>query len=154
MPANISTHITYDEATKSQTAIRQGIDNTPNAEQLAAMRLVAHNIFEPVRKHFGGKPIAVTSFFRCEALNQAIGGSAFSQHRKGEAIDVDGDVHGDPGNTEIFHFIRENLNFDQLIWEYGTDDKPDWVHCSYKAEGNRKQVLRAVKGRGYIPWTP
>ena len=143
----ISTHISYKEATASQTATRKGISNETNAEQLKNMQEVAYKIFEPVRAHFG-KPIFINSFFRSPELNKAIGGSATSQHCKGEAIDIDGDRTG-VSNKEIFEYIREHLVFDQLIWEFGTDIHPEWVHASYTNERkNRKQVLRAKKSNG------
>lgn len=149
MPARISQHISYSEATKSQTATRLGIDNAPDAEALEAMQHVASTIFEPVRAHFGGRPIAITSFYRSPALNHAIGGSATSQHCRGEAIDIDADVFDGPTNRAIFEYIRTQLAFDQLIWEFGTDENPAWVHVSAKVQGNRGQVLRAIKADGF-----
>ena len=141
----ISTHVSYEEATKSQTAIYKGIDNTPNDEELANMKYIAENIFEKVRGKFNC-PIAISSFFRCTKLNKAIGGSSSSQHCKGEAMDLDADVFGITTNKRIFDFIRKNLEFDQLIWEFGTDNNPDWVHVSLKKNGyNKKQILQAVK---------
>lgn len=138
--SNISEHITLAEAIKSQTAIRKGIDNTPNSDQIAAMKLVAEKVFEPIRNHFG-VPIGVSSFFRSQKLNKAIGGAASSQHTKGEAIDIDGDIFGGVSNRAIFDFVRLNLEWDQLIWEYGDSYNPSWVHVSYKAIGNRRQIL-------------
>ncbi len=144
----ISKHITYKEATRSNTAIRKGIKNEPNSEQLLAMKTVAEKCFEPVRVHFN-KPIRINSFFRSEELNEVIGGSKTSQHCKGEAIDMDG-LNG-LSNAEIFYYILTNLEFDQLIWEYGTDENPDWVHVSFtNSRKNRKSVLKAVHGKGYI----
>lgn len=137
----ISKHITYEEATKSQTAVRRGIDNTPNAQQLEAMKLVAEKIFEPIREHFG-IPIAITSFYRSPALNKAVGGAKNSQHVLGEAIDIDGQVLGGVSNSTIYKFVKDNLAFDQLIWEYGNAAEPDWVHVSYRKSGNRNQVVR------------
>lgn len=145
----ISKHISYKEATRSNTAIRKGINNTPDGDQLIAMKLVAEKVFEPMREHFG-KPIRINSFLRVSALNVAVGGSKSSQHCKGEAIDMDG-LNG-LTNKEIFDYIKNNLDFDQLIWEYGTDKEPDWVHVSYSANGNRKQILKAIKGKGYVIW--
>lgn len=145
----ISKHISYKEATRSNTAIRKGINNTPDGDQLIAMKLVAEKVFEPMREHFG-KPIRINSFLRVSALNVAVGGSKSSQHCKGEAIDMDG-LNG-LTNREIFNYIKDNLDFDQLIWEYGTDKEPDWVHVSYSANGNRKQILKAIKGKGYVIW--
>jgi len=143
----ISEHISIKEATFSSTATRKGIDNTPNATQIENMKLVATKVFEPLRKHFN-TPIGISSFFRSEALNKAIGGSASSQHCKGEAIDIDADIFGGVTNGEIFKYIKENLEFDQLIWEYGNTTDPDWVHVSYSKSGNRRQILKAIKVGG------
>lgn len=138
----VSPHITLAEATKSQTAVRKGINNTPSATELQRMRIVAMRVFEPVRE-FIGQPLLVSSFFRCIELNKAIGGASTSQHALGEAIDIDGDPYG-VSNKEIFDYIRKKLVFDQLIWEFGNDNEPDWVHVSYTTRyPNRKQVLRA-----------
>lgn len=145
----ISKHITYAEAVKSQTAVRYGIDNTPAADTLIKMRYVAEETFEPTRLHFNG-PLYISSFFRCETLNARIGGASSSQHVEGEAIDIDGDVFDTASNKQIFAFIYNNLHFDQLIWEYGTDNNPDWVHVSKTMNHDRNQVLRAVRGRGYV----
>ena len=138
----ISNHISYKEAIKSNTATRLGINNIPNDYQITNMVGVAVNVFEPLREYVGG-PIKINSFFRCEALNRAIGGSSRSQHCEGRAIDLD-DTFGHKTNAEMFHYIRENLNFDQLIWEFGNDKNPDWVHVSYVSkEENRGRVLQA-----------
>jgi zinc D-Ala-D-Ala carboxypeptidase len=150
---NISEHIFYKEAVYSVTAKARGIDNTPSESVLKNMRLTAVNVFEPVRKHFG-RPIKVSSFYRCAALNKAIGGSPTSQHVTGQAIDMDGDVFGSPSNKQIFEFIRDNLSFDQLIVEGIHDGKMDWVHCSYKPEGNRKQILLMYTQNGKKVYEP
>jgi hypothetical protein len=147
---NISEHITYEEAVKSQLAVRLGIRNIPNQAQLANMRLVAEHCFEPVRSRFK-VPIGISSFFRSEALNEAVGGSKTSQHCMGMAIDIDGDIYGKISNSEIFHFIKDNLEFDQLIWEFGDDDNPAWVHVSYNPKGNRNQILKINK-KGTTVW--
>lgn len=144
MKENISKHITYKEATHSNTAIKRGIDNTPGPEELTAMKMLAENVFEPVRDHFG-KPIKVNSFFRSKGLNRAVGGSSTSQHVKGEAIDISGIGMS---NKDLFDYIKQNLDFDQLIWEFGNDSEPQWIHVSYKKDKNRKNVLRAVKSNG------
>ena len=137
---NISKYITYDEAVTSQTAIRKGIANVPNNEQLINMQLVGIRVFDVVRDHFG-TPLRVSSFFRNEATNKAVGGSSTSQHVKGQAIDIQGT--GKVTNKMIFDYIKENLDYDQLIWEYGTDQNPAWVHVSYVSkEKNRKQILK------------
>jgi len=157
---NISANITYQEATKSQGAERLGIENKPTYEELLCMQLVAERIFERVRKwHFDkyGKGIIITSFFRCKELNEKTpGASPTSQHCKGEAMDIDTDILGGGTNKEVFDWIRANISdWDQLIWEFGTDETPAWVHISYTVHGNRKQVLRAIKENGvtrYIPY--
>jgi hypothetical protein len=143
----ISKNISYKEATLSTTAKRLGIDNTPNAEEMSNMRHVAENVFQPVREHFD-TPIYVSSFYRSEALNKAIKGSSSSTHVKGEAMDLDADVYNKVTNAEIFHYIKDNLEFDQLIWEFGTDQNPDWVHVSLSKGVNRKQVLVAKRVHG------
>jgi len=140
----ISDHITYAEAIHSETAKRKGIDNTPNPNQIEAMKLLAEKVFEPLREWVGG-PIKVNSFFRSADLNTAIGGSKTSQHCKGQAIDID-DVYGYKTNAEMYHWIKENLSFDQMIWEFGTDTQPNWVHISYVSEeDNRNRCLKAYK---------
>lgn len=144
----ISEHISYAEATKSQTAIRHGIDNTPNEKQLEAMRKVAENCFEPLREYHG-MPIAITSFFRSPEVNEKIGGSNTSQHCTGQAMDIDADVF-DNGitNKEIFEWLRANVTYDQLISEYPDEDgNPRWVHISF-IDNNRGEVLVAEKVNG------
>lgn len=143
----VSKNISYKEATHSTTAKRLGIDNTPNAEQFSNMVYVAENVFQPVREHFG-VPIYVSSFFRSEALNKAVRGSSSSTHIKGEAMDLDADVYEGVTNAQIFNYIKDNLEFDQLIWEFGTDENPAWVHVSLSKRNNRKQILKAVRVDG------
>ena len=143
----ISKHVSYNEGIRSNTAVRRGIDNTPNDEQLDNMVKTAEEIFEPLRAYVGG-PIKVNSFFRCLELNTAIGGSKSSQHMKGQAMDLD-DTFGRCTNAEMYEFIKEHLDFDQLIWEFGDDDNPAWVHVSYVSpEKNRKRCLKAYKENG------
>ena len=143
----ISDHITYAEAIHSNTAKRKGIDNTPSETQVEAMKLLAEKVFEPLREWVGG-PIKVNSFFRSEALNEAIGGSATSQHCKGQAIDID-DVYGKKTNAEMYHWIQMNLDYDQMIWEFGTDTQPNWINVSYVSEEkNRNKCLKAYKEHG------
>lgn len=135
----LTENLTLKEAITSQTAERRGLDNTPDKSTINVMRLTAERVFQPVRDHFG-KPIRVSSFYRSPAVNKAVGGSATSQHRTGEAIDMQG-TNG-LTNAEIFEYIRKNLDFDQLIWEYGNSTEPAWVHVSYTAKRkNRKQVF-------------
>jgi hypothetical protein len=143
----ISKHITYKEATYSSTAKRLHLDNTPDEDTLYEMAKVAHNIFEPLRLYVGGA-IKINSFYRSKEVNQAVGGSSKSQHCKGQAIDID-DVFGHKSNAEMFEYIRENLDFDQMIWEFGDTDNPNWVHVSYVSKKeNRNRILRAVREDG------
>lgn len=143
----ISENITYREAIKSNTATRLGIDNTPSEIVLENMKTIAEKVFQPLRSWVDG-PIRINSFFRCEELNTAIGGSKRSQHCQGQAMDLD-DVHQYATNAEMFNYIKNNLDFDQLIWEFGDDENPDWVHVSYvDSERNRNRCLRAVKSNG------
>jgi hypothetical protein len=152
----LSEHLALAEVTKSDTAKRKGISNMPTEAHLANFKLLAENIFEPIRVHFG-VPIHLSSGYRSAELNKAVGGALSSQHCSGEAIDIDMD--GRPGgvtNKMVFDFIKDNLNFDQLIWEFGTDAAPDWVHVSYESTGKqRKQILKAVRkgsATSYVPY--
>jgi len=152
----LSEHLALAEVTKSDTAKRKGISNMPTEAHLANFKLLAENIFEPIRVHFG-VPIHLSSGYRSAELNKAVGGALSSQHCQGEAIDIDMD--GRPGgvtNKMVFDFIKDNLNFDQLIWEFGTDANPDWVHVSYESTGKqRKQILKAVRkgsATSYVPY--
>ena len=141
----ISKHLTLEELTYSATAIKLGIVNVPNQLQVENLKTLALKVFEPVREHFG-VPIHISSGYRIMNLNQAIKGSITSQHCKGQAIDID--MQGDKvTNAQIFHWIKDNLKYDQLIWEFGDKKNPDWVHVSYCSE-NRQQTLRAVKVNG------
>jgi hypothetical protein len=135
----ISKYLILEDCTKSQTAIRLGINNTPNNEQLQQMMKVAA-LFDKVKDVI---PYAeVSSFFRSDRVNRAIGGAIGSQHAKGQAIDIDSSNNAH--NRMIFEFIKDNLEFDQLIFEFGNDINPDWVHVSF-SDNPRKQVLRAKK---------
>ena len=143
----ISKHISYKEATRSATALRLGIENVPNEYELQNMEMVAKKVFEPLREAVDA-PIKINSFFRCEELNKAIGGSTKSQHCQGRAIDID-DVYGSVSNAFMYYYIKDNLDFDQLIWEFGTDHNPDWVHVSYvDGDSNRKRCLKAIRENG------
>jgi hypothetical protein len=140
----ISKHISDREGVYSITATRLGISNKPNEEQLANMKILAKEVFEPLRIYTNG-PIKINSFFRSPALNKAIGGSTKSQHCKGQAIDLD-DTFGHLTNAEMYNYIKEALDFDQLIWEFGDEDNPDWIHVSYVSKGeNRNRCLQAYK---------
>ena len=144
----ISDHISYKEATHSNYAKQFGIVNKPTADHIKNMELIAEKVFEPLREWVKA-PIKVNSFFRSEILNKGIGGSATSSHLNGQAIDITS--MGGKTNLEMFHYIKDNLDFDQLIWEFGTE--PRWLHVSYKSKKlNRKQVL-VIKKRGvYYTW--
>ena len=143
----ISRHISYKEGVYSRTATRLNIDNKPNDDQMQNMCLIAEEVFEPLRVWVGG-PIKINSFFRSPELNKAIGGSTKSQHCHGQAIDLD-DTFGRATNAEMYEFIRKYLDFDQMIWEFGDDDNPSWVHVSYVSEDkNRNRCLKAYKENG------
>jgi hypothetical protein len=145
----LSQHVSVAEFEHSNTAVARRLDNRMNSEQKENAVALCKTIFEPLRA-LRNKPINITSGFRGVALNKAIGGASSSQHCKGQAMDIKID-------KEQFNFIKDNLNFDQLIWEFGTDEHPQWVHVSYdknKAK-QRGQVLRAIKVNGktkYIPY--
>ena len=143
----LSKNVSYKEAIHSETAKRRGIDNSPTDEHLGNMLTVAQMIFQPLRDWVGG-PIKINSFNRSPKLNSAIGGSSRSQHCNGQAIDID-DVYGHKTNAEMYHWIKDNLDFDQVIWEFGTDKNPAWVHVSYvDADKNRNRCLKAYKEDG------
>lgn len=150
----LSEHLELAEVIRSESAKRRGISNMPTEQHIANLKKLAENIFEPIRANFR-QPIRISSGYRSKELNDAIGGSLTSQHCQGEAIDIDMDGTA-LKNSEIFNFIKDKLIFDQLIWEFGTKDNPDWVHVSYESNGKqRKQILRAIKKDGktqYIPY--
>jgi zinc D-Ala-D-Ala carboxypeptidase len=148
----LSTHLDLSEVTRSDFAKRKGIKNMPNPEQTENLITLVNKVFEPIRVHFG-VPIFISSGFRSKNLNTAIGGSLTSQHCKGEAIDIDMDGSSSGvTNAMVFNFIKDNLKFDQLIWEFGDANNPDWVHVSYSEGKNRNQLLRAVKIQGKIKY--
>jgi len=146
----ISKNFTLAELTKSNTATRLGISNTPDKEGIHKLRLLATELLQPLRNAVG--PLRVTSGFRSESLNAAIGGSNKSQHTKCEAVDLQFVKRGRMDNMRIFNaIISQGLEFDQCILEFGgstaqkDSDNPDWIHISWKITGNRKQVLVAYK---------
>jgi hypothetical protein len=149
----LSTNLSLAEVTRSETAKRRGISNMPTPEHIENFKKLAINIFQPIREHFG-KPIIISSGYRSAELNKAIGGSLSSQHCSGEAIDIDMDGT-DITNAQIFNYIKDNLTFDQMIWEFGTDTNPDWVHVSFASNrSQRKQILVAKKVNGKTTYTP
>jgi len=147
----LSENFSLQEYTKSQTATRQGLDNTPNEEHMASAKLLFENVVQKVRDHFG--VTVINSGYRGPALNTAVGGSSNSQHCKGEAVDIE--CPG-TGNYDVAKWIESNCDFDQLILEFYTPGIPDsgWVHVSYKSEGNRKQSLTAMKENGKTVYKP
>ena len=144
----ISKHISYKEATHSDTAKRKKITNKPKAEHIKNMELLAEKVFEPLREWVDA-PIKVNSMFRSEELNSVIKGSLNSSHLTGNAMDITS--MGGKTNLEMFHYIKDNLDFDQLIWEFGAE--PKWLHVSYINEkDNRKQVLVTKRKNKYYTW--
>jgi len=145
----LSKNLSLREAVKSTTAKRLGIKNEPSEIEVLNLKAVSKNVFQPIRDNFG-VPIYVSSGFRSKELNESIGGSATSQHCQGRALDLDADVFGGVSNADIFFYIKECLDFDQLIWEFGDGENPDWVHVSYASqENNRNRVLKAYKDPEY-----
>jgi|TARA_B100001093_G_C26827967_1_gene1014870 hypothetical protein len=143
---NISEHVTYKESVYSNTAMRLGLKNEPTEAHLSNMELLSEKVFEPLRVHVNG-PIKINSFYRGPDLNKAIGGSSKSQHCNGQAMDID-DTYGYMSNANMYDYIKKNLSFDQMIWEFGTDKNPDWVHVSYvNEEANRNRCLLAYKDK-------
>jgi zinc D-Ala-D-Ala carboxypeptidase len=144
---NISEHITYEEATFSAEAKKNGVDNIPTPQNLRSMKNLAEKIFEVVRDEFGGTPRRILSFFRTGKVNDLVNGAARSQHTRGEAIDF-------VGTREMFLWIKDHLVFDQLIYEYGDDENPAWIHVSLRLDGNnRNQTLRKRYKQGYELFT-
>ena len=150
----LSEHLDLSEVTRSESAKRKGISNMPTEAHIANFKLLAEKIFEPIRTHFRC-PIIISSGYRSKELNAAIGGSLTSQHCQGEAIDIDmdGTANG-VTNRMVFDYIKDNLNFDQLIYEFGDANNPDWVHVTYESTGNqRKQILKAIRVNGKTSYT-
>jgi len=152
----LSEHLDLAEVIRSETAKRHGIDNMPTEEHIANFKLLAENVFEKIRNNFRC-PIHISSGYRSKELNACTkGASATSQHSTGEAIDIDmdGSANGIT-NTMVFNYIKDNLEFDQLIWEFGTNENPDWVHVSYESTGKqRKQILKATRLDGKPHYSP
>ena len=143
----ISKHVSYREGVYSITALRLGLKNDPSETHLQNMRVLSEKVFEPLRTYVGS-PIKINSFYRGPELNKAIGGSSKSQHCEGRAMDID-DTYGHKTNAEMYEYIKANLDFDQMIWEFGTDENPAWIHVSYVSEdSNRNRCLKAYKEKG------
>lgn len=152
----ISEHLDLAEVIRSETAKRHGISNMPTSEHIENFKKLAENVFEKVRNHFRC-PIHISSGYRSKELNACTpGASATSQHSTGEAIDIDMDGSSNGvTNKMVFDYIKDNVEFDQLIWEFGTDSNPDWCHVSYESTGKqRKQILRATKVNGKTTYSP
>lgn len=149
----LSKHLSLAEVMRSESAKRLGITNMPTAQHLENFKKLAENVFEPIRNHFK-IPIHISSGYRSQALNAAIGGSLSSQHCKGEALDLDMDGTSIT-NKQVFDYIKDNLNFDQLIAEFPKSGNPEWVHVSYNSSGKqRKQILVAKKVGGKTVYSP
>jgi zinc D-Ala-D-Ala carboxypeptidase len=149
----LSAHFALSEFTRSESAKREGLDNTPTAEHLENLKTLCEKVLEPIRLRFGS--INISSGYRGKMLNHFIGGSVSSDHCLGRAADIDMDDSGTGvTNTEVFNYIKDNLDYDQLIWEFGTKEKPDWVHVGYRGKDNRKQTLRATKVNGKSHYSP
>lgn len=149
----LTAHFALSEFTRSESAKREGLDNTPTPEHLENLKTLCEKVLEPIRLKFG--PINISSGYRGKMLNHFIGGSVSSDHCLGRAADIDMDDSGTGvTNTEIFNYIKDNLDYDQLIWEFGTKEKPDWVHVGYRGKDNRKQTLRATKVNGKSHYSP
>ena len=148
----LTQHFALAEFTRSESAKRHGVSNEPTPEHLQNLITLCEKVLEPIRIKFG--PINISSGYRSKALNHYIGGSLNSQHCEAKAADIDMDGMGGATNTEIFNYIKDSLDFDQMIWEFGDNNKPDWVHVSYNGAKNRKQVLRALKVNGKTAYAP
>jgi hypothetical protein len=145
MSIEISKYVSYNEVIRSATALRKNISNKPNEEQLEKIKVLCKKVFDPLRIWVGG-PVKINSVFRSKKLNTAIGGSKSSQHMaiKGAAVDID-DIYKHKTNLEMFHHIKDNLEFDQLIYEFGGYENPAWLHVSYNEGNNRNRILIATK---------
>ena len=148
----LSQNFTLQELTYSDTAIRKGMDNIPNEEQIENLRLVCNNILEPVRVHFKA-PVVVSSGYRSVAVCEAVGSSSKSQHTKGQAADFE--IFGIP-NKDVADWIVNNIDYDQCILEFWNENEPNsgWVHCSFSNVGNRRQYLKAQKIDGKVVYSP
>lgn len=131
----LSAHVNLSEVTYSDTALRCGIENNPDSESITNLKLVCENVYEKVRNHFG-YPIYISSGFRCKELNEKVGGQLNSQHTKGQALDLDCKVFKHGTNQDLFDYIKNNLEYDQVIMEGGANG---WCHVSFRAGNNRKE---------------
>lgn len=146
---NLSKNFTLEELVKSLTAMRLGITNKPQEHIINNLKILVDNILQPLRDHFN-KFIFVSSGYRCPMLNEAVGGSLSSDHMRGLAVDIDQDNKGKITNRQIFDYIKDNMEFTQLIWEFGDKDNPGWVHVSYDPDNLKKEILKSIKYHGKI----
>ena len=144
----LTAHFTLAEFTRSESAKRHGVSNEPTPEHLENIRVLCERILEPIRAKYG--PIVISSGYRSKTLNHYIGGALKSQHLEGKAVDIYMDGMGTVTNKEIFEYIKYNLEFDQLINEFNYA----WIHVSYNAGKNRKQILDALKVNGRTVYAP
>jgi hypothetical protein len=142
----LSENLQLSEVIRSESAKRHNISNMPTPEHIENLKVLAEKVFQPIRDHFG-VPIRISSGYRSAALNKKIGGAKKSDHLVGKAIDIDQD-NTTISNAQVFDFIKNNLKFSQLIWEFGTDKNPDWVHVSYDPKNLKCQILKAIKQNG------
>lgn len=149
---NLTANFSVHEMTKSEAAIRLGIDNTPSESIIDNLRVLCEQVLQPVRDHYG-KGVKVNSAYRSPEVNKAVGGSPISDHCKGQAADIE--IPGVP-NAELAQWIEANLPYTQLILEFYTQGIPDsgWVHVSYDANNLKKQSLTAVKREGKTVYLP
>ena len=145
----LSAHFNLAEFTRSESAKRHGVSNEPTAEHQANLKILCERVLEPIRI-FNEGPLNISSGYRSKNLNHFIGGSLSSQHCEGKAADVDMDGMSGKTNKEIFEYIKNNLEFDQLINEFNYS----WVHVSYNAGKNRNQILDALKSNGRTVYAP
>jgi len=149
---NLTKNFTLEEMIKSETALRHGMDNTPGENEIGNLKLLCEKVLQPVRDHFG-KGVKVNSGFRHPDVNAKVGGSRTSDHTRGQAADIE--IPGVP-NAELAEWIKDNLDYRQVILEFYTPGVPDsgWVHVSYVAEDNKKEVLTATKQNGKTVYLP
>lgn len=141
----LSKYLSYQQAIKSDTAKKHKLDNSPNAAEIENLKHLGKNIYDKIYEKFNGN-VKLTSVFRNGPVNKKVGGSSTSQHRFGQALDIQG-TNG-VTNKQIFKYVKENLDYHQIIWEFGSTTEPNWVHVGYKPSGNRKTNTRAKKVNG------
>lgn len=156
MDKQITVHLTLAEATSSNTANKFGIKNIPTEAQYARIKALAEHVIEPLYEQFTKPQIGFSSLFRSKALNEKVGGSSTSDHTAniGAAVDLHSNNTDVLTNAQLFHWIKDNLQFDQMIWEFGNSKEPSWVHVGYRGIANRKMILVAKKVNGKTAYVP